>query len=304
MWIGGLVAAFVVWAAVLATTPVLRIGMRADDGEPDLLTILLSLLVLNVLCAASTMVFVLGAFIAFYGSAGEQQRKTKAGRLIQMLAGMDDDDGDDDDSGRDGSGDSGRRLGGLVSIIIPARNREAVIRKSASRCLRQTYRNIEVIVVCHNCSDRTFEEAQMVQDRRVRAFSLTTAKAGKGAALNFGVKVSRGRHVLVLDADCYLPENFIEDALAMFARRGCAAVHGRYVPGDKSYSFVTWMLALAGGLRLAPVTSRRFMLDRRVALGGTAYIIDRDALLEAGGFENHPVDDYELTSRLLQTLLA
>src|SRR5919198_2552973 len=49
----------------------------------------------------------------------------------------------------------------LCSIIIPARNEESVIRRTVLTCLEQTYRNIEVIVVCHNCTDRTFDEAKV-----------------------------------------------------------------------------------------------------------------------------------------------
>ena len=58
--------------------------------------------------------------------------------------------------------------GALCSIIIPARNEETVIRRTIQRCLQQTHKNIEVIVVCHNCADATFNQAQM-DDPRVKA---------------------------------------------------------------------------------------------------------------------------------------
>ena len=44
----------------------------------------------------------------------------------------------------------------------------------------------------------------------------------------------------------------------------------------------------------------RTALDQRGGLGGTGYILRKDILLEVGGFTNHLVDDYELTSRLLR----
>ena len=47
----------------------------------------------------------------------------------------------------------------LCSIIIAARNEDSVIRKTVTACLKQTHKNIEVIVICHNCNDRTVEEA-------------------------------------------------------------------------------------------------------------------------------------------------
>ena len=49
----------------------------------------------------------------------------------------------------------------LCSIIIATRNEDSVIGRTVNGCLEQTYKNIEVIVICHNCYDRTFQEAQV-----------------------------------------------------------------------------------------------------------------------------------------------
>jgi cellulose synthase/poly-beta-1,6-N-acetylglucosamine synthase-like glycosyltransferase len=83
----------------------------------------------------------------------------------------------------------------LCTIIIPSHNEESVIRRTVTDCFKQTYKNIEVIVVCHNCSDRTFEEAN-IGDSRVRVFDYKTKESGKGIALNYGVEKSRGKYLL------------------------------------------------------------------------------------------------------------
>jgi cellulose synthase/poly-beta-1,6-N-acetylglucosamine synthase-like glycosyltransferase len=88
----------------------------------------------------------------------------------------------------------------LCSIIIPARNEESVIKRTVLDCLKQTYQKIEIIVICHNCSDRTYDEAK-VDDPRVKVFDLQTNEAGKGIALNFGVEKSSGNYIMVLDSD-------------------------------------------------------------------------------------------------------
>src|SRR5215213_1927615 len=56
----------------------------------------------------------------------------------------------------------------LVSIIIPARNEESIIQRTINRCLSQSYGNIEILAICHNCSDDTFHQAQAIRDERVR----------------------------------------------------------------------------------------------------------------------------------------
>ena len=64
---------------------------------------------------------------------------------------------------------------------------------------------------------------------------------------------------------------------------------------------VTKLLSLEGDLWSTPYMTTRTFIDKRGGLGGTGYIIRRDILLEVGGYENHLVDDYELTTRLLKS---
>ncbi len=186
----------------------------------------------------------------------------------------------------------------LCSIIIPSRNEESVIRRTVTECLKQTHRNIEVIVVCHNCTDGTFEAAN-VGNGRVRAFDLTTKEAGKGIALNYGVEKAKGKYLLILDGDGLLSPDFIEKALPMFSDN-YAAVQGRYFPSNRNYNFLTKLLSIEGDLWSTPFMTTRSVLGKKCPLGGTGYIIRKDALEEVGLFDNHLVDDFELTFRLLR----
>ena len=106
----------------------------------------------------------------------------------------------------------------LCSIIIGARNEDSVIRTTVTGCLKQTYGNIEVIVVCHNCSDKTYEEAKKISDNRVYALDYQTKASGKGIALNYGVEQSRGKYILILDADGHLTDDFIEKGYCLFGK--------------------------------------------------------------------------------------
>ena len=186
----------------------------------------------------------------------------------------------------------------LCTIVIPARNEESVIKRTVLNCLQQTYRNIEVIVVCHNCTDRTFDEAK-VEDPRVRVFDLQTRESGKGIALNYGVEKSKGNYILVLDSDGLLTHDFLENALPLFDEN-YAAVQGRYIASNRSFNFVTKMLALEGDLWSTAFMTIRSHFGRRCPLGGTGYIVRKDILAKVGMFANHLVDDYELTFRLLR----
>jgi cellulose synthase/poly-beta-1,6-N-acetylglucosamine synthase-like glycosyltransferase len=187
-----------------------------------------------------------------------------------------------------------------VSIIIPAKNEEAVIKRTITNCLSQTYRNIEVVVVCHNCTDGTYFAATQVHDSRVRVFDCKTKEAGKGLALDFGAKRSRGEFILVLDSDGLLSSDFISTALPLFDNVNIAAVQGRILPSNRHHSIITALLSLEGDLFSIPYMTVKSLLDKRTALGGTGYIIRKEILSSVGGFRNSLIDDFELSFRLFR----
>ena len=89
--------------------------------------------------------------------------------------------------------------------MIGARNEEKVITDLLKDVLAQTYKNFEVLVVCHNCSDRTYEVVKQVKDERIKALELKDAPLGKSVALNYGAKHATGEVVIDFDADNSIP---------------------------------------------------------------------------------------------------
>jgi len=187
----------------------------------------------------------------------------------------------------------------LCSIIIPARDEEAVIRGSVLKCLRQTYRNIEVLVIVHNSSDGTFEESK-VGDERVRSFDLKTKASGKAIALNYGIEQSRGKYIMIIDADTILEDNFIENAMPALSDDSLAAVQGRVFPINRGYNFLTKLMAMEDDLWQEPIMTTRSVLGERCPLLGTGFIVRKKVLIEEGMFSNSLVDDHVLTCKLLR----
>jgi cellulose synthase/poly-beta-1,6-N-acetylglucosamine synthase-like glycosyltransferase len=187
----------------------------------------------------------------------------------------------------------------LCSIIIPARDEEAVIRNAVLKCLQQTYQNIEVLVIAHNSSDGTHEKAK-VNDKRVRSFDLRTKKSGKAIALNYAIEESRGNFVLIIDADTILENDFIENAMPALEDGHYTAVQGRVFPINRSYNFLTKMMSMEDDLWQEPIMTARTIFGERCPLLGTGFIIRKDVLMEEGMFGNALVDDHELTCKLLQ----
>ena len=121
-----------------------------------------------------------------------------------------------------------------ISVVIPAYNEEqrlgdslALICDFLGKC-GQPY---EVLVVDDGSSDDTVSRAIEYSDFGVRVISLGRNQ-GKGAALRRGVSESRGRLVLISDADCSTP---IEDLDKLLPHLAAAPVvfGSRSVPGAR-----------------------------------------------------------------------
>jgi cellulose synthase/poly-beta-1,6-N-acetylglucosamine synthase-like glycosyltransferase len=297
-WIAMYIILVLLWGIVFVTT--IRswmVGTEALVDAVDISYFTLPLLVFNLVFVGATFL-IFAAYFRYYTRSVKEQEQAKViyGKLLPS----------ENHSVTNGiilKHDFGSLIqdhNDLCSIIIPARNEENVIGNTIVNCLRQTHQSIEIVVVCHNCSDDTYGRARSVTDSRVRAFELDTKEAGKGIALNFGVEMAKGKYLLILDGDGKLNDSFVEDALPLFAAQDYAAVQGRYIPSNRNYNFITRMLSLEGDLWSTPFMTFRTIGTKRTPLGGTGYIIRRDALLRVGGFANHLVDDYELTFRLLR----
>lgn len=100
----------------------------------------------------------------------------------------------------------------LVSIIIPTYKRADMLKRAIDSALRQTYKNIEVIVVDDNDPDTEYrkitEDIMRPYQNELRVVYIQHLKNMNGAvARNTGIKASKGDWISFLDDDdLYLPE--------------------------------------------------------------------------------------------------
>lgn len=94
----------------------------------------------------------------------------------------------------------------LISILVPARNEEKSISKCLDSLSKQTYPNLEIIVIDDQSSDRTFEIIQEFtkKDPRIKLIPgkpLPGGWMGKCWALYQGTQIAKGEWFLFSDAD-------------------------------------------------------------------------------------------------------
>lgn len=97
---------------------------------------------------------------------------------------------------------------GLVSIIIPAFNREALLRETLDSVFAQDYRPIELIVADDGSTDGTLAMLEAIKPPEGIALQVSIGEhEGAAAARNRGAKLSGGEFLMFLDSDDLLEPN-------------------------------------------------------------------------------------------------
>lgn len=119
--------------------------------------------------------------------------------------------------------EDGLENGPLLSVIVAARNEEKQISASINSQLRQSYRNVEWLLINDRSTDRTCEimEELKKEDSRIRIVhikELPEGWLGKNHALFSGAKAASGEWLLFTDADVIYQKEAFAKALSYFKR--------------------------------------------------------------------------------------
>lgn len=94
------------------------------------------------------------------------------------------------------------------SIIIPAHNSAAYIRKALDSIKQQTFQDYELIVICDSCNDNTEQIA--------KEYGAITARVGysrDGLTRNDGIARATGEYVLFMDDDDWWLHEYVLELL-------------------------------------------------------------------------------------------
>ena len=139
----------------------------------------------------------------------------------------------------------------LVSILIAAWNEEAnLLACVASLANSATKLPVEVIVVNNNSTDNT---QRVIDQLHVQGYFQQIQ--GAGPARQLGQENARGTYILLADADCIYPPDWINEMMQELRVPGVAGVYGRYSfipePGFPRWQLFAWekMKDVAAALR-------------------------------------------------------
>jgi glycosyltransferase involved in cell wall biosynthesis len=88
---------------------------------------------------------------------------------------------------------------GLVSVIVPTKNRAHLLEKAIESILIQTYSKIQILIIDDNSTDNTKEIVSCFNDSRIEYVS--SHFSGRSHARNIGIARARGEFLSFLDDD-------------------------------------------------------------------------------------------------------
>ena len=121
------------------------------------------------------------------------------------------------------------RIHGLVSVVMPAYNKQDVIAESVRSVIAQTFPHWELLVVDDASTDGTLSVANRLaeDDSRIRVVALKE-NGGIANARNVGMAAAQGQYLAFLDSDdLWLPKK-LQVQMEFICRHGASFTFTRY----------------------------------------------------------------------------
>lgn len=97
----------------------------------------------------------------------------------------------------------------LISVIIPVYNVEKTLKRCVDSVLKQSYANIEIILVDDGSTDSSIEICEQYAEIFPNISVLHQENNGLSEARNNGVKIAKGEYIIFLDSDDWWESDFI-----------------------------------------------------------------------------------------------
>lgn len=114
----------------------------------------------------------------------------------------------------------------LLSVIVPCYNSERYIHRCLESILKQTYSNLEVIVVNDGSTDKSEEIIKSINDSRIKY--IYQDNSGVSAARNKGIENATGDFITFVDSDDTIELNMYEVLFELINKYDADIAHCSY----------------------------------------------------------------------------
>ena len=166
-----------------------------------------------------------------------------------------------------------RKINTKVSIIIPAYNAERKLPKCLDALLKQSHKNMEIIVVNNGSMDNTKKIVERYIKKNKSIKILNQQKQGPGPAKNAAAKIAKGDILVFVDSDEYPHKDYLEKLTKPIAE------------GKAGISIGSWIIADPKNVWARCRYPDVYSFKQHAVHSGVFRAIGKKAFLRTGGFD-------------------
>lgn len=186
-----------------------------------------------------------------------------------------------------------------ISIIMTVKDAEKYLKESIDSILKQTLKEIEIVVVDGNSKDKTLKILNGYKNKDNRVVVYEQTRPGIGAAKNCGIEHANGEFVTFLDADdLYIDDDALEkmyDAAKKNEVKVCGAFRNYLINGkiEKANLHRAFLVGFPNGRMFyyencqydyhfhSYIYDRKMLIDNKIAFAETSVYDDTHFFIRA-----------------------
>lgn len=129
------------------------------------------------------------------------------------------------------------KVNDLVTIVVPVYNTGKYLTKCIESILKQTYKNIEVLIINDGSTDDSEDVIKQFND--IRIIYTKRKNHGVSATRNYGIKKAIGKYITFIDSDDWIEENYIYELVNGIDIHDCIIMNSTDFNNRKSWKFIS-----------------------------------------------------------------
>ena len=114
-----------------------------------------------------------------------------------------------------------------VSVVLPMHNSSKHIEQCIDSVLKQTYNDIELIIVDDKSLDDSLKKVESIEDSRIKIIKLTE-NVGAAHARNTGIDMTTGDYIAFIDSDDFWNLDKLEKQVKFMKENNYTFIYGGY----------------------------------------------------------------------------
>ncbi len=195
----------------------------------------------------------------------------------------------------------------LVSCVVTCYNEGEAIARTIKSLTEQIYRGkIEILIVVDGAEinkktlkvANEFSKLNKIPANRYLKIIPKKKRGGHASSENLGVKLAKGKYVIILDGDCSCDNDMVAAVMHHFSNKNIVGISGNIRVRNAKHNLITRLQAIEYilGLQLSRIGLGKIGMINNIS--GAFGVFRKDFVQKIGGWKNGSAEDLDLVMRI------